>query len=321
MNKALHVALALFALMVLTAHAAESAPRMKHIGVLRTDTVFDAMFEAFRATLGGLGYREGKDVAYDYRLAPATEMQQAASEIIRAGADLLVAAGTPSALAAKRASSTVPIVFLSADPVGSGLVGSLARPGGNITGVATLAPELGTKRLELLRELLPHATRLALLINPDNPVSAIQQRSIELAARDLGFRLRVLNIQGQEELEDALSALNRKSVDAFVMVSDPLLIGNQSRIASHALRNRIPGIFAYRSFADAGGLLSYGADPRAMFEQAAFIADKIFKGSKPADLPVEQPTRFELIVNLKTAAALSLSVPESILLRANEVIR
>ena len=253
MNKATSLALVLLVLMPLSGQAEDPARGLKQIVILRTDTAFDAWFDAFRVTLQELGYREQKDVAYQFRLAPAAEMQQTASDVIRAGADLLVAAGTPAALAAKRASSTVPIVFLAADPVGSGLVENLARPGGNITGVATLAPELGAKRLELLRELFPRATRLALLINPDNPVSAIQQRFIETAARNLGFRLQVLNARGPEELDRVLSALNRKSVDAFVMVSDPLLIGNQSRIASHALKARMPGIFAYRSFVHAGG--------------------------------------------------------------------
>jgi len=321
-SKALCVALAFLASANgAPAAGAEPAAGLKRIGVLRGDTLLDAWIETFRQVLDALGHVEGRNVAYDYRLAAAADMPQAAGDLLRSGVDLVVAGGTPAALAAKQASGTVPIVFVAADPVGSGLVGSLARPGGNVTGVATLAPDLATKRLELLRELLPRATRLAVLMNPDNRASVIEQHSLESAAKGLGFRVQILSVRRGEDLDGALSALNRRYVDAFVMMYDAGLVDSRARIAQHSLKGKVPGISAYRTFADAGGLLSYGADPRALWQQAAVMADKIFRGAKPADLPVEQPTRFELILNIKTATALGLSVPESILLRADEVIR
>ena len=322
MIKALCAAFALFALATGTpASGVEPAPGLKRIAVLRADTVFDAWIETFRKTLDALGYVEGRNVAYDYRLAAAADMPQAARDLIRSGVDLVVAGGTPAALAAKQASTTVPIVFMSADPVDTGLVASLSHPGANVTGIGTLAPELGVKRMELLREILPHAKRLALLINPDNPVSAVQQRSLESAAKQLGFQLQIWNVRRREDLAGALSGLKRGHVDAFVIVIDAVLMGSQAHIAQQSLKAKIPGIFPFRAGAEAGGLLSYGPDIPALWQQAAVLADKILRGAKPADLPVEQPLRFELIVNLRTARALGLSVPESVLLRADEVIR
>ena len=322
MSKAVWLALALIgSVAVAAAGGVEPAAGFKRIGVLRADTVFDAWIETFRKTLDTLGYVEGKNVAYDYRLATAAEMPQAARDLLKSGVDLVVAGGTPAALAAKQASTTVPIVFMSADPVDTGLVASLARPGANVTGIGTLAPELGIKRLELLRELLPRARRLAVLINLDNPVSAVQQRSLESAAKDLGFQLQIWNVRRREELDGALSALKRSHAEAFVIVIDAVLMGGQPRIAQQMLRAKIPGIFPFRTGPQAGGLLSYGPDIPALWQQAAVMADKIFKGAKPADLPVEQPIRFEVVVNLRTATALGLSIPESILQRADEVIR
>jgi putative ABC transport system substrate-binding protein len=300
---------------------AEAGSSLKRIGILYQDTLFVSQIEIFRTALDALGYAEGKAVVYDYRLASATDLEQAARDMVRSGVDLIVAPGTPAAQAALRATASVPIVFFAADPLGSGLVGSLARPGGNITGVATLSPELGAKRVELLRELLPHATRLAVLVNPDNPVSAIQQSALESAARDLGFRLHILSVRRREDVDGALATLNRRQFDAFVIVTDVVLIAHEARIAEHARRGKIPGIYAYRTFVDAGGLLSYGADIRALWQQSAALAEKILKGAKPADLPIEQPTRFEMLVNLKTAKAIGLTIPQSILMRADEVIR
>ena len=322
MSKAVWVALAVLgSIAVAPAGGVEPVAGFKRIGVLRADTVFDAWIETFRRTLDTLGYVEGKNVTYDYRLATAADMPQAARDLLGSGVDLVVAGGTPAALAAKQASATVPIVFMSADPVDTGLVASLARPGANVTGIGTLAPELGIKRLELLRELLPRAKRLAVLINLDNPVSAVQQRLLESAAKDLGFQLQIWNVRRREELDGALSSLKRSHAEAFVMVIDAVLMGGQQRIAQQMLRAKIPGIFPFRTGVQAGGLLSYGPDIPALWQQAAVMADKIFKGAKPADLPVEQPIRFELVVNLRTATALGLSIPESILQRADEVIR
>jgi putative ABC transport system substrate-binding protein len=293
----------------------------RRIGILRTDTVFDTWIETFRKTLDALGYVEGKNVTYDYQLASTTNLPQAAGDLLRAKVDLIVAAGTPAALAAKQASGTVPIVFMSADPVHAGLVASIAHPGANVTGIGTLAPELGVKRLELLRQLLPHAKRLAVLVNLDNPVNVVQRRLLDSAAKDLGFQLQDCNIRRRDDLDEALSTLKRSHVDGFVMVVDAVLMGAQPRIAQQSLRTKVPGIFPFRTGVEAGGLLSYGPDITALWRQAAEIANKILRGANPADLPIEQPTKFELVVNVKTAKALGITIPESILLRADEVIR
>jgi len=323
LSKTFCVALALLGgiACVPAAGSVQPATSLKRIGVLRADTVFDAWIENFRKTLDALGHVEGRSVAYDYRLASVADMPRAAQDLVKSGVDLIVAGGTLAALAAKQATASVPIVFMSADPVDTGLVASLARPGANVTGIGTLAPELGIKRLELLRELLPHAKRLGVLVNLDNPVSAVQQRLLDSAAKDLGFQLQSWNVRRREDLDAALSALKRSHAEAFVIVIDAVLMGSQQRIADQMLKAKVPGIFPFRTGPQAGGLLSYGPDIPALWQQAAVIADKIFKGAKPADLPVEQPIRFELVVNLRTATALSLTVPESILQRADEVIR
>jgi len=321
-SRTLCVAFALFAAIAGgLAKGAEPVPGLKRIGVLRADSVFDAWIGTFRKALDGLGYVEGRNVAYEYRMAAAADMPRAARELVSSGVDLVVAGGTPAALAAKQASTTVPVVFMSADPVDTGLVASLAHPGANVTGIGTLAPELGVKRLQLLREVVPHAKRLAVLINPDNPVSAVQQRALESGAKDLRFQLQVFNIRRKEDVEGALSELKRRHVDAFVIVIDAVLMGSQARISQQALTVKLPGIFPFRSGPEAGGLLSYGPDIPALWQQAAVLADKILKGTKPADLPVEQPTKFELVVNLRTAKNLGITIPESILLRADEVIK
>ena len=305
----------------LAAASADPATEIKRVGILRADPSYDPWFDAFRKTLQTLGHVEGRNVAYDYRLAPPAELQQAAKDLAASDVDLLVAGGTPAALAAKQASTSVPIVFVAADPIGSGLVASLARPGGNATGVASMTAELGVKRLELLRELLPRATRLAVLINPDNPVSATQLRALEPVAANLGFRLQILNVRRREDLDGALGVLDRKHFDASIVVLDAVLFGSEARIAQHSVKGKVPGVFALRAAVDAGGLISYGADVYALFHKAAGMADKVLRGMKPADLPVEQPERFELVVNLKTAKAMGLTVPESVLLRADDVIR
>ena len=300
---------------------AEPLTGMKRIGILYQNPGVESRIEAFRAKLRDLGYVEGKNVVYDYRLAAPGDLLPAAQELMRSGVDLVVAVGTPAALAAKRASATVPIVFYASDPVGSGLIASLARPGGNATGVASLSEETGAKRLELLKELLPRATRVAVLANPDNPASLGQQPAVNSAAHSLGIKLLVLNVRRSEDLDAVFPVMNRKHADALLILGDPILVAQSSRIAEHAFKQKLPGIFLYRIFADAGGLMSYGPDFAAVWRQCAVYADKILKGAKPADLPVEQPTKFELVVNLRTAKAFGLTVPQSILIRADEVIR
>jgi putative tryptophan/tyrosine transport system substrate-binding protein len=299
---------------------AEAAAAPKRIGILYQDPGILSQIDTFRETLHGLGYVEGKTVAYAYRLA-GDDLEGSARGLAQTGLDLIVTPGTPAALAAKRATATIPIVFYVADPVSTGLIASLARPGGNATGVASLAEETGAKRLELLKELLPRATRVALLVNPDNPANAAQMPAIKSAAHSLGLKVLVMNVQGPEDFKAAFSMMNRKHADALFILPDAILIAHQSQIVEHALKEKLPGIFSYRMFPDAGGLMSYGPSFAAIWRQCAVYADKILKGAKPSDLPVEQPTKFELVVNLKTAKALGITIPESILLRADEVIR
>ena len=321
MSKVLCAAFALLAMTTGTsASGVEPAPGLKRIGILYQDPGVLDQIDKFRDTLRGLGYVEGKTVGYEYRLA-GEDLEAAARELAQSGVNLIVTPGTPAALAAKRATATVPIVFYVADPVTTGLITSLARPGGNTTGVASLAEETGAKRVELLKELLPHARRVALLLNPDNPANRLQIPTIKSAAQSLGLGIRVVSVRRQEDLKAAFSMVDRKHADALLILPDAILIAHQSEIAEHALKRKLPGIFSYRMFPDAGGLMSYGPDFAAVWRQCAVYADKILKGAMPADLPVEQPTKFELIINLKTARALGLAIPESILLRADEVIR
>jgi len=299
---------------------AKPAATLKRIGILYQDPGVLDQIDKFRETFRGLGYVEGKTVAYEYRLAGA-DLEGTARNLAQSGVDLIVTPGTPAALAAKRATATVPIVFYVADPVTTGLIASLARPGGNATGVASLAEETGAKRVELLKELVPHARRLAVLLNPDNPANKVQLPTIKSAAQSLGLGIRVMSVRRQEDFKAAFSMVDRKRPDAMLILPDAILIAHQSEIAEHALKRKLPGIFSYRMFPDAGGLMSYGPDFGAVWRQCAVYADKILKGAMPADLPVEQPTKFELIINLKTAKALGITIPDSILLRADEVIR
>ena len=294
---------------------------MKRIGILYQDPMFISRIDAFRDKLRELGYVQGRTVQYEYRIAGADDPQIAATNLVRSGVDLIVAPGTQVALGAKRATTKVPIVFYGADPVGTGLVASLAQPGGNATGLASLGDETGAKRLELLRELLPGATRVAVLVNPDNPSSDAQQRVVEASAHRLGLKLHVTSVRSRSDIGGALSSINRKHVDALIILPDVFLMAHNVQIAEYALKARVPSVFAYRMFPDAGGLMSYGPDFDAVWQRCAIYADKILKGATPAELPVEQPTKFELIVNLKTAKALGITIPESVLLRADEVIR
>ena len=299
---------------------AEPAAQLRRIGILYQDPGVLAQIDMFRKTLGDLGYVEGKTVSYEYRLA-GEDLQVTARELAQSGVDLIVTPGTPAALAAKRATATVPIVFYAADPVATGLIASLARPGENATGVASLAEETSAKRVELLKELLPRATRVALLINPDNPANVVLLPGIKSAAQSLGFRVLVMNVRRAEDFKAAFAKIDHTRTDALFIMPDVVFIAHQSEIAGYALKRKLPGIFPYRMFPNVGGLVSYGPDFAVVWRQCAVYADKILRGAKPSDLPVEQPTKFELIINLKTAKALGITIPQSILVRADEVIR
>ncbi len=279
---------------------------------------------AFRQGLSETGYVDGQNVAIEYRWAEGSydRLPALAAEFVGRSVDLIVASGgPPAAQAAKRATSTIPIVFASGDdPVATGLVASLARPGGNLTGVSFLVTDLNPKRLELLSELVPQAKVIALLVNPKFPETERVMREVEEAARAKGLQLPILKASNESEIDAAFGSLVQLQAGALLVGSDAFLSSQRELFVALASRHAVPAIYAWREFAASGGLISYGASFTAVFRQLGIYAGKILKGAKPADLPVEQPTRFELVINLKTAKALGLTVPQSILARADEVI-
>jgi putative tryptophan/tyrosine transport system substrate-binding protein len=278
---------------------------------------------AFIDALRELGWVEGKNVVFEGRYADnrLERLPVLAEELVRLNVDLIVGLGTLAPLAAKRATSTIPIVMTAAgDPLGSGLVASLAQPGGNVTGMSLMAPDLGGKRLALLKELLPQFARVAVLWNAANPYSAILFKETQAAGRTLGIEVQSLEVRKPEDLDDAFEAARQQHPDALVSVEDPFTGSYRKRIADFAIAARLPSLHGLREDADAGGLMSYGANLAELARRAAGYVDKILKGAKPADLPVQQPTRFELVLNLKTAKALGLEIPPTLLARADEVI-
>jgi len=270
-----------------------------------------------------LGWIEGKNIIWERRYADnhLDRLPELAAELVHLNVDLIMAAGTLAPLAAKRATTTIPIVMTAAgDPIGSGLVASLARPGGNVTGVSLMVPELGGKRLELLKELVPHMSRVAVLWNATNPYPAAVFKESERAAQILGIEVQSLEVRGPDDFAGAFEAAKRQLPDALTVVEDPLTMNLRDRIVDFAAACRLPAIYGFRYFVDAGGLMFYGANLSEMQRLAAGYVDKILRGAQPGDLPVEQPTKFELLVNLKTANALGLELPPMILVRADEVI-
>ena len=297
-------------------------PRVARIGYLVP--IRGPFFEAFREGLRSLGYVEGQNIVIELRSAEGSpeRLPALASELVRLKVDVIVASSPPAPQAAKNATGTIPIVFaVVGDPVGEGLVASLARPGGNITGLTSIAPEIVGKQLELLREVVPKVSRATALRNPDNHSHALLVRQTEGAARALGMQLQFLEARSLNEIERAFSAMAGKGARALLVLPDPTFVAHRARIADLAARSRLPAMYGLREEAEAGGLMAYGPSRRDMFRRAATYVDKILKGAKPADLPVEQPTRFELVISLKTAKALGLTIPESVLIRADEVIK
>ena len=285
---------------------------------------FVRMWDAFSDGLRQLGYVEGKNILIERRYSEgqAERYTRLAAELVGLKVDLIMVITTPAALAAKAATGTIPILFVTAiDPVGAGLAASLARPGGNVTGLATLSPELSTKRLELIKELIPRVSRVAVLWNAGNPANAIVRAGMEEAGHRLGFGLRSYEVQRSDDLERTFAAIIRERPDALLVPSDALMFQHRDHIAQLALQARLPSIFEPREMALAGGLMAYGPSYAEMFRRAAFYVDRLLKGTKPADLPIEQPTKFELIINLKTAKGLGLTIPPSLLGRADEVIQ
>jgi len=277
---------------------------------------------AFHQGLGETGYVEGQNLAFEYRWAEGRydRLPALAADLVVRNVDLIAADGIPAALAAKTATSTIPIVFAVGDPVDLGLVASLARPGGNLTGVSTMAPELSPKRLELLSELVPQVGVIALLVNPNNSNTERTTRDMQEAARAKGVQLHILTAGTESEIDAAFATLVQLHAGALVVGGDPFFANRREQLATLATTRGVPAIYQSREFAEAGGLISYGLNFTAAFRQVGIYGGRILKGVKPDDLPVQQPTTFELVVNLKTAKALGLTVPPSILARVDEVI-
>lgn len=318
------VALAVALLAAPLAPDAQEQTRLPRIGYLSLRSGPSHFDEAFRQGLHDLGYVEGKNVVIEYRWAGWRYGRRPdhAAELVRLNADILVTTGgAATALAAKRTSSTLPIVFIAGDPLRGGLIASLARPGGNITGVNIITIELNAKRLELLKEAVPGAIRVAVLVNPANATSTPALKDMEGAARSLGVRFLVLHVRDQKEFAYAFSEMTRGRAEALAVMSDALFLAQREPIVAVAAKGRLPAVYEFREFVDAGGLMSYGPSIVEMYRRAAAYVDKILKGTKPGDLPVEQPTKFELVINLKTAKALGQTIPQSVLIRVDEVIQ
>jgi putative ABC transport system substrate-binding protein len=307
---------------------AQQAAKVARIGYLTGNlTTGLHLHEAFRQGLRDLGYVEGRNVVIEYRSAEGKyeRLPALAAELVALKVDVIVVTSTPAALAAKQATRTIPIVLAWAgDPVGSGLVTSLARPGGNVTGLSVLAPELVGKRLELLKQAVPGVNRVAVLWHPGDYAERTDKdmlKEADVAARALGVRLQFVEARGPEDFDRAFSDMTRARADAVTVQSTNVFFIERRRLVDLAAKNRLPAMYLTREFVDAGGLMAYGPNVADLFRRAATYVDKILKGAKPGDLPVEQPTKFELVINLRTAKALGLTIPQSLLGRADEIIQ
>src|SRR5437016_11673129 len=307
---------------------AQQATKIARIGFLSLNQGANALLhEAFRQGLRDLGYVEGRNVVIEYRDAEGKleRLPARAAELVALKVDVIVASGTLAALAAKQTTRTLPVVFTSAaDPVTDGLVTSLARPGGNVTGLSNLASELVGKRLELLTQAVPGISRVAVLWQPgavDERTEKDMLKAAEVAARALGVRLQFVEARGPENFGRAFSDMTRARAGALTVLTSNMFVTERRRLVDLAAKNRLPAVYNVREFVDAGGLMSYGPDLADLYRRAATYVDKILKGAKPGDLPVEQPTKFELVINVKTAKTLGLTIPQSVLGRADAVSR
>jgi putative ABC transport system substrate-binding protein len=306
------------------AQQAAKVPRIGYLGDTRSATPH--LREAFLQGLRDLGYVEGGNLVIEYRSAEGKfeRYPALAAELVALEVDVILAGSTPAAVAAKQATRTLPIVFAATrDAVGSGLVTSLARPGGNVTGLSLLAPELVGKRLELLKQAVPGVTRVAVLWQAGGQVERTEKdmlKGADVAARALGVRLQVVEARGPADIDRAFSDMTRARAGALAVLGGTMFSNERRRLVDLAATNRLPAVYGFREYVDAGGLMSYGANLANLYRRAATYVDKILKGAKPADLPVEQPTKFELVINLKTAKALGLTIPPSLLGRADQVI-
>jgi putative tryptophan/tyrosine transport system substrate-binding protein len=302
---------------------AQQPAKIPRVGVIGERTSNDSFVAAFRQALRDLGYVEGQTVLVEFRSTNGLldRVPGIARELVRMPVDVIVVGGGVSAQHAMAVTTSVPIVFTTVgDPVGIGLVASLSRPGGNATGMSNLQSELGAKQLELLKEVAPRIARVAALYNPGSPISANVMRGAQDVARALAVELLLVDVRNPDELPGVLSALAGKRADALIALSDPVFGSQLAKIAQAAARLRLPSVYARREFAAAGGLLAYGPNFEDNYRSAATYVDRILKGAAPAGLPVQQPTRLELIINRRAAKALGLAIPQAVLLRANEVI-
>jgi putative ABC transport system substrate-binding protein len=298
-------------------------PKVWRIGVLAAVPPTPAMLSAFRDGMRGRGYVEGQNLSIDVRWPQGSFDQDPSvvTELVNSNVDVIVVWGTPATIAARRATLTIPIVMASVgDPVGSGFIASLARPGGNITGLSNIQVDLSAKLMELFAELVPGMKRVGVVHNPNNPAVTMALRETEDAIRKLNMQVQVVNAQTSDEFDRAFAQLSAESVGGVVVLANPTVIEHSRRIAELAQSARLPTAFSRRENVDAGGLLSYGADLNNGFRQSAFYVDRILKGEKPADLPVMQPTKVELVINLKTAKALGVTVPLIMQMTADELI-
>jgi putative ABC transport system substrate-binding protein len=302
---------------------AQSPAAVPRIGLLEAGSLAGRapLWEAFREGMRQLGYVEGRTVIFEARGADGKDerLPAIAAELVRLKADVIVTSGTPAVQAVRQASATIPIVVASGNPLDYGLVASLARPGGNMTGLSSLSVELSAKRLELARELVPGASRFAILLHGDPGPRGIV-RQTEAAARALGVRLDVVSVRSAAELDGAFATIARERPAVLLVVPGSVFFGERRRLAELAVKHRLPTVSATREYAEAGGLIAYGAKLAELFRRAAWYVDKILKGAKPGDLPIEQPKEFELVVNRKTAEALRFAIPPSVLVRA-EIIQ
>ena len=320
------VAVVLLAVAVIA--EAQQPKKVPRIGYLSSsDPASDSpRFEAIRLALRGLGYIEGQNIASEYRYAEGKldRLPDLAAELVRLKVDIIVVGGDIPTRAAKKATKTIPIVIMGtgSDPVAAGLVESIARPGGNVTGITTLTRELGGKRLELLKEAVPKVARVTVLYDPTVPDSVIDVKEVlPVAARALKMTIQPWEVRGTDDFEKLFSAMGKQRPDGLYVTAGPLMRPNRKRIVAFALKSRLPSMYTSITFVDAGGLMSYGADQADNYRRVADYVDKILKGAKPADLPVEQPTKFELVINLKTAKQIGLTIPPEVLARATKLIK
>jgi len=304
---------------------AQQLRKIPRIGVLLpgAPAAWSRRTKAFLDGLSELGYVEGKTIAIEWKWGDDQfdTLSGLAADLVRSNVDVIVTGGTSATKALKTATQTIPIVMaIVGDPVAAGLVDTLARPGGNATGYSIVAPELGTKRLELLKEIVPNLSSIAVLSNAKNPQSKIEMKEMQTAAQAMALQLHSAEISTEVGLEDAFVAMNKASAQALILLTDPILFSQRKRTVDLAAQYKLPAVYFYSGFVEEGGLMSYGPSDVDLFHRAAGYVDKILKGAKPSELPVEQPTRFELIFNLKTAKSLGLTVPPKLLLTADEVI-